>query len=532
MKIAMYQMNPKVGDLEYNLILLIDNILSAKAQGAKLFIAPELAICGYSPEDLLLRSDFINNCQYQLQKLLTISGIMMLIGAPYSENHCIYNSLYLINEGQIVNRYDKMILANYGVFDESRYFTAGTKTVVFELEGNKLGLVICEDFWHEAPIAAVRSLGAETLIVVNASPYEQNKQQQRLEIAKTIIKKYDLNIIYVNMVGGQDELVFDGASWAMNKDETIVTQMPAFTDTIDYVTLDDNNFFKNKSISVYPDSLTATYQALVLGLKDYVHKNGFTQLTLGLSGGIDSALCLVLAVDAIGADQVFALMMPSIYTHAISLEDAHKIAHNLKVKYEEISIKPIYEKFNNALFPLFLDLVEDSTEENIQARIRGMILMAIANKLGYLVLSTGNKSEIATGYATLYGDMAGGFAVLKDVSKTLVYQLANWRNQKTKVIPERIITRAPTAELKFDQLDQDSLPPYEILDQIISALVEENLSVDDVIAQGFASSIVEKVAYLLRISQHKRQQAAIGPKITKQGLAKDWRLPNTNAYKF
>lgn len=532
LKIASYQMNAIVGDLIGNTDKLINQINLAIEQKADVFIAPELAISGYPPEDLLLRESFYQSCHKQLERILQIDGITMLIGCPYRIGVDNFNSLFVIRDGNIIGRYDKMLLPNYGVFDECRYFTPGVSPLIFEVNQIKCGVVICEDMWDSVPIAEAKESGAELVLIANASPFESGKYQERLQIAQYRVEENQIPLVYVNQVGGQDELIFDGASFAMNKDGNVVYQETAFAENLAFLNFIDGDI-QSAEINQYPENEAAIYNGLKLALGDYINKNGFKGVVLGLSGGIDSALTLAIAVDALGADRVMAVMMPSQYTAEISVDDSREMVDILKVRHEEIAIKPLFDGFCNSLETIFEGLATDTTEENLQARIRGNLLMAISNKFGYLVVTTGNKSEMTTGYATLYGDMAGGFALLKDITKTQVYQLSRWRNTQGYVIPERIITRAPSAELRDNQCDQDSLPEYDILDKILVDLVENRLSTEEIIAKAYANTDdVHKVAHLLKINEYKRRQAAVGPKVSRSAFAKDWRYPNTNKFRF
>lgn len=529
--VAVYQMNAIVGDLLGNTDKLLKQIAQAKAKGAEVFIAPELALCGYPAEDLLLRADFYLKCNQQLERLLRVDGITLVIGCPYRIGMDNFNSALVIQNGSIVGRYDKMVLPNYGVFDECRYFTPGVTPLTFEVNGVKCGVIICEDMWETTPILETQEAGAELVFILNASPYEVEKQHERLRTARYRAAEAQLSLIYVNQVGGQDELVFDGASFALDQSGQLLYQGLAFQEQLSFLEYSAKQL-QSMQIAPYPDLLASLYAALVLAVKDYVTKNGFKGIVLGLSGGIDSALTLAIAVDALGSDQVMALMLPSQYTADISILDAAAMAKGLQVKYHEIAIKTLFDQFQVALAPLFSGTNVDTTEENLQARIRGNLIMAVSNKFGYLVLTTGNKSELTTGYATLYGDMAGGFAVLKDVTKTQVYALAKWRNEQGQVIPWRVITRPPSAELKENQCDQDSLPDYASLDAILVNLVEHRLSTTAIIELGYAAAEVIKVANLLKQNEYKRRQAAIGPKISRAAFGRDWRYPNTNKFKF
>ena len=458
-----------------------------------------------------------------------IHGITMLIGCPYNENGLIYNSVFAILDGEIIGRYDKQCLPNYGVFDEKRYFTPGTKPLILQIQNTKVGVIICEDMWHKSP--SLLYTDVDLLCVLNASPFERNKHHERLILAAQRVEDIGIPLIYVNQNGGQDELIFDGASFAINPNGAIAMQLPAFEEKLSYLEYNGTNLSSGEIVN-YPNDIESIYQALVLGVSDYINKNGFEGVVLGLSGGIDSALTLAIAVDALGHDRVMAIMMPSKYTADISIDDSREMVKRLQVRYEEIVISPVFEQFQNSLQGIFSGYKSDTTEENLQARIRGTLLMAVSNKLGFLVLTTGNKSEMTTGYATLYGDMAGGYAVLKDVLKTDVYRLSNYRNSISEVIPKRIITRAPSAELRENQIDQDALPDYATLDAIIHKMVECGVSSRDIVISGFEESTVSKVANLLKVNEYKRRQAAIGPKVSKVSYSKDWRYPITNKFKF
>ncbi len=525
MKVAIAQLNCVVGDIAGNVKRIQDSVAQAKNESATLVITPELSICGYCPEDLLLRDDFIAACEAGVQALVRdVQGVTLIIGHPVVIGGKRFNAASVIENGKIIASYHKQALPNYQVFDEKRYFDAGDKTCVFSHQGARIGLLICEDIWVKGPSTAAKTAGADWLIALNASPYHVHKQPERYAILKARVAETALPMVYVNMVGGQDELVFDGASCVMNQTSDITQQMPLFNASIDYVTFAGNQPLP-QTLPVAPTDEAAAYAALTLGLKDYMGKNGFKKAVLGLSGGVDSALTLAIAVDALGAENVHAVMMPSDYTASISVEDAKTMAEGLGVKYTEIAIKPMFDAYMAALASSFDGLEEDATEENLQARIRGMLLMAMSNKFGSLVLTTGNKSEMAVGYCTLYGDMAGGFAVLKDVAKTLVYRLCRYRNSLSDVIPERIITRAPSAELRPDQTDQDSLPPYDVLDAIIKAYVEEDLGLEAIVAQGFDAAVVKRVIWLIDLNEYKRQQAPVGTRITHRSFGKDRRLP-------
>ena len=552
-------MNCTVGDLAGNVARIVDFAGRARAQAADLMITPELALCGYPPEDLLLRDDFYRNCDAALLQLATqVHDITVVVGHPHQANGKRYNAASVIQDGRVIATYHKHNLPNYTVFDEQRYFDSDDQPCVFQVSGVKFGVNICEDTWGkqgpvlanpgtngkqfnlginictdtwgaEAPRAA-RAAGAQVLLVLNASPYHLRKQHTRYDVMRERVIENGMPLIYANMVGGQDELVFDGASFALNRAGEVTHQLPLFKEDLGIVNIENGDLQAGDRAA--ERALEAeVYDALCLGVRDYVTKNGFPGVLLGLSGGIDSALTLAIAVDALGAEKVHAVMMPSQYTADISLEDARAEAGMLGVRYSEIAIKPVFDEFLTALATEFEGLAADTTEENLQSRTRGTLLMAMSNKSGAIVLTTGNKSEMGTGYATLYGDMAGGFAVLKDISKMLVYRLANYRNDKSKVIPQRVITRAPSAELRPDQTDQDSLPPYDVLDAIMEAYVEHNLGPREIEANGYSRKDIERVINLLRISEYKRRQAPIGIRITPRGFGKDWRYPITNKYR-
>jgi len=531
MKIAIAQINYAVGDIEGNAAKIADAASRASQGGASLLLTTELAISGYSPEDLLLRDDFYDACAAALGALARdVQGITVVVGHPHRQDGKRYNAASILRDGKVATTYLKRKLPNYNVFDEERYFDSGTEPCVFEHEGLRLGVNICADVWEEPAALAAKQAGAQLLVVLNASPYHMNKQQSRYEVVRDRAAETGLPVIYANQVGGQDELVFDGASFAMDGRGRLTHQFPAFEEALGYIDIVEGAPVKGEIAPVQPLEADV-YKALVLGVRDYVNKNGFPGVLLGLSGGIDSALTLAVAADALGPERVKAVMMPSQYTAGMSREDAHAEAAALKVRYTEIAIKPIFDVFQQTLADEFRGLKEDTTEENLQSRIRGVLLMAMSNKTGSIVLTTGNKSEMGTGYATLYGDMAGGFGVLKDINKMLVYRLANYRNGISPVIPQRVIDRPPSAELRPDQKDQDSLPPYDVLDAIMEAYVENDRSPRDIIAAGFRRADVERVVKLIRISEYKRRQSPIGIRITARGFGKDWRYPITNRFR-
>jgi NAD+ synthetase len=532
MKIAIAQFNATVGDITGNASKIIALTAAAKEHGASLIITPELGLCGYPPEDLLLREDFIIANQKILNRIAqSISGITLIIGHPHYQDGKLFNAASVLQDGKISATYHKQILPNYSVFDEERYFEPDTESLIFTLEGIKFGVMICADGWEPEPARKAKMAGAEFLLSLNASPYHMDKLETRYEVLIDRVKETGLPIIYANLVGGQDELVFDGASFVLNSNGEVTQQLPSFTEVLSYVEIDNKQPIATPTIPAL--SLEAmVYNALKLGLTDYINKNGFPSVVLGLSGGIDSALTLAIAVDALGANRVKVLMMSSQYTASMSVDDAIEMAKLVNVDYSLIPIKSLFETFKEALSSEFKGMEEDTTEENLQARIRGMLLMALSNKFGSIVLTTGNKSETAVGYSTLYGDMAGGFSLLKDVPKTLVYKLASYRNSISTVIPERIITRPPSAELREDQTDQDSLPPYEILDAIMQAYVEDDLSLEAIMQLGYSEKDVKRVTRLIDKNEYKRRQAPIGVRITQRGFGKDRRYPITCKLNF
>jgi NAD+ synthetase len=531
MKIAIAQLNFTVGDLAGNVGKILNAAQRAREYEAELLVTPELALTGYPPEDLLLREDFLLASAAALTSLASqIDNIAILVGHPHCIDEKRYNAASLIRNGRIEATYLKHILPNHSVFDEVRYFTPGSDTLVFELGGIRFGVNICADVWEPDPAVWAREHGAQVLLALNASPYHLEKQHTRYETLRDRIRQTEMPALYVNMVGGQDELVFDGASFAMDAHGNVVAQWPAFEETIGLVELQGAHILPGP-ITADPGLEASVYQALCLGVRDYVNNNGFPGVVLGLSGGIDSALTLAIAVDALGVERVRTVMMPSEFTADISLSDAREMADRLGVRHDEMAIKPVFETFRQTLAEEFNGLPFDLAEENLQARIRGTLLMALSNKFGSIVLTTGNKSEMAVGYSTLYGDMAGGFAVLKDVPKTLVYRLAHYRNGISPVIPQRIITRPPSAELRQNQADQDSLPPYEVLDAIMEMYVESDRSPAEIIASGFSVEDVRRVITLIDRNEYKRRQAPVGVRITHRGFGKDRRYPITSGYR-
>jgi NAD+ synthase (glutamine-hydrolysing) len=532
LKIALAQTNFLVGNIAAN----VDNIAQAAIHardelGADMIVFPELTLTGYPAEDLLLRDDFIvaaNNALYQLAD--RVAGIAMIVGFPERDGASLYNSAAVLHQGAILACYRKRALPNYGVFDEQRYFTAGSQPCVFEFNGTFLGLTICEDVWKVGIIEDNKQAGAELLLTINASPFNSGKIHQREAIICSQVKAAQIPLVYVNQVGGQDELIFDGASFVVNAGGNIVFRAEEFKEQISVVEFDGNTPLKTACAPSYAE-VSSEYQALVLGIKDYVRKNGFQGAILGLSGGIDSALVLALAADALGADKVEAVLLPSRYTQDMSNEDAVLEAEALGVKHHVIPIEPAVTAFTGMLADIFSGAAKDATEENIQARCRGVVLMALSNKQGKLLLTTGNKSEMSVGYATLYGDMSGGFAPIKDVPKMLVYQLARYRNSLSPAIPERAITRPPSAELAPGQVDADSLPPYEVLDPILERYIEKDESAEQIIAAGFRREDVARAISLVDRNEYKRRQSPPGIKITGRAFGRDRRYPITSGYK-
>jgi NAD+ synthase (glutamine-hydrolysing) len=534
-RLVLAQLNLTVGDISGNSVQIIDAIRQARdSLQADIIIFPELSITSYPPEDLLLRPALYDRVKQSLQQILEAAkGIEVILGYPEKNDGRPFNTCSLLRDGNILASYHKQNLPNYSVFDEKRYFEAGQSACIIEMHGVKTALSICEDIWVPDPSRQAREGGATLLFNINASPYHIDKLTSREEIIQTRARESGMHIVYVNLVGGQDELVFDGGSMVVDKQGELVFRAPQFETGLYLVELDKDQDTFHTSVEsqvVSPERLDNVYRALVLGVRDYVTKNHFKGAVIGLSGGIDSALTLSIAVDALGNENVAVLLMPSRHTAPMSIEDAKQQADTLGVSHHIISIEQPFSAFNDALKPLFSDLPEDTTEENIQARCRGTILMAISNKTGKLVLATGNKSEMAVGYATLYGDMAGGFAPLKDVPKTLVYQLANWRNTSGQTIPQRVIDRPPSAELKPDQVDEDSLPPYDILDDILEQYIEADRSPVEIIDAGFDAETVKKIVMLVDHNEYKRRQAAPGVRISQRAFGRDRRYPITSGY--
>jgi NAD+ synthase (glutamine-hydrolysing) len=554
-RIALAQLNVTVGDFAGNVAKIVAAARAAHNDGAKLLVAPELALSGYPPEDLLLRPAFYAASAAALADLAAqlkpLTGLHVVVGHPHRDaahghgkaNAPIergvppvdtFNAASLIVDGEVVGTYLKQDLPNSEVFDEKRYFASDPKPFVFELDGTRYGIVICEDVWHAPAAQQAKAAGAQVLLIPNGSPYHLNKEAVRVDILRARIRETGLPMVYVNMVGAQDELVFDGGSFVLDGNGEMVAKMAQFEEGHAIVEFDGARPVPGK-VAPEQSPEAQVYAVLVMGVRDYVNKNGFPGALIGLSGGVDSALVLAIACDALGAERVRAVMMPSRYTADISTTDAAEMARRVGVRYDEIAIAPMFDAFRTSLADEFAGRAEDATEENIQARIRGTLLMALSNKFGSIVLTTGNKSEMAVGYCTLYGDMAGGFAVIKDIAKTLVYRLCHYRNAATTfpsqdIIPERILTRAPSAELRENQTDQDSLPPYEVLDAIMRMYMEEDRSLAEIIAAGYAAADVKRVTRLIKINEYKRRQAPIGIRVTHRAFGRDWRYPITSRY--
>ncbi len=541
-KIGLAQINVVVGAVESNVDRIIEYAQRARDDmQCDLLVCSEMVLTGYPPEDLLMRPGFHALVEQQLERLCqAVSGIDLIVGYPKKETAAdgtssMYNMGALISDAKVQQAYRKIKLPNYAVFDEKRYFDAGDSACVFDYKGIQLGLTVCEDIWHHGPIEMAVQEGAELIININGSPYHANKIKERRGVVCERAKKVNTPVVYVNQVGGQDELVFDGASFVCDGNGAVVHQMVSFDEALSAVTVgkqSDASLALTGSENVPEfEPLQSIYNALVLGVRDYVRKNGFSGVVIGLSGGIDSALTTTIAVDALGADNVDVIMMPFKYTSDISKEDAYLEAKALGIKYHVISIEPMYDAFVQQLAPVFEGYEQDVTEENIQARCRGLTLMAYSNKTGRMVLTTGNKSEMSVGYATLYGDMVGGYNAIKDVPKVLVYELAKYRNTISPVIPERVITREPSAELRPDQIDSDSLPEYEVLDPILELYVEQDCPPSEIVAKGYPADDVSKVIRLVDRNEYKRRQAAPGVRITKKAFGRDRRYPITSGYR-
>ncbi len=547
LRVAVAQLNPIVGDLAGNLALARKALAEASEAGANLLVLSELFVSGYPPEDLIMKRSFLDACRGAVEDLAAATkegGPAILVGAPWPDGTKVFNAIILLCDGAVAGLRAKVKLPNYGVFDEPRVFTPGPLPIPFRFRGMKIGVPICEDLWDPAIPKALMDAGADILIVPNASPYWRGKPGERHEVARERVKETGLPILYVNQVGGQDELVFDGGSFGIDSDGGLALQMPFFESAfavVDFARKRRGWQLEGSDERPLPTPDETDWRACVLGVRDYVEKNRFPGVLLGLSGGADSALCAALAVDALGAKRVRALMLPYVFTSKHSIEDAAACAKALGISHEVIEINRTVDAAKAALAPVFKGRPADITEENLQSRTRGLLLMALSNKLGWILLTTGNKSEVSVGYATLYGDMNGGFNPVKDLYKTDVYRLARWRNELRDpvgllgpagpVIPERILTKAPTAELRANQTDQDSLPPYEVLDEILKSLVEADMSTADIIGRGLDEATVKRVEHLLYVAEYKRRQAAPGPKISRRNFGRDRRYPIVNRYR-
>jgi NAD+ synthase (glutamine-hydrolysing) len=537
LRIALAQLDLLVGDVHGNATRVVNTARQARADlGADLVLFPELSLSGYPPEDLLFHRGFRRQIESGLAKVREeVQDVPVMVGFPEYAGTAIYNSAALISGGMVAAIHRKSELPNYKVFDEKRYFQAGAQPTVVDVQGFRCGLLVCEDIWEPETAQLARADGAELLIVINASPYEIHKQRERESVARVRVLDVGLPMAYVNLIGGQDELIFDGNSFVMNADGAVVMRAPAFregTYVVDFVRESRGRVVPQPGhIEPELSDEASVYGALVVGVRDYVNKHGFPGVVMGLSGGVDSALTLAIAVDALGADRVHAVMMPSRYTSSMSLDDAKEQAQLLGVKYSVLSIESMFEATLATLKNEFAGRPPDATEENIQSRCRMLLLMGISNKTGKMLLTTGNKSEMAVGYATLYGDMAGGFAPIKDCSKMLVYRLAAYRNAGGRVIPQRVIDRPPSAELRPDQRDSDSLPSYEVLDAILEAFIEEDLSVDEIEARGFDRATVGRVLDMVKRNEYKRRQAPPGVRVSRRAFGRDWRYPITNGYR-
>jgi NAD+ synthase len=543
-RIAIAQLNSHVGAIEKNLASIRAAYAKAAAMGADLVVTPELSISGYPPEDLVLKPAFVAACEAAAQALAleTINGPGLIIGTPWRDGETLHNAAFVLENGAILARRKKHELPNYGVFDEKRVFTPGPSPGPVAFRGFRLGLMICEDWWFSEVSETLKESGAEILLSINGSPFEDGKQTRRVTLAVERVVETGLPYVFAALTGGQDEIVFDGASFVLNADRTLAVQMPVFEEAITLTIWHrENNILvcEPQTLPPEPGRLSQIYSAMMMGLRDYVNKNGFPSIVLGLSGGIDSAISAAVAADALGPERVRAVMLPSPYTSGHSLEDAAACAQMLGIAYETIPISGAMDAFSTALAPAFTGKAPDITEENIQSRSRGLILMALSNKFGHMLLTTGNKSEMSVGYATLYGDMCGGYSVLKDLYKTTVFDLSRWRNENMPAnalgkpgaaMPERIITKPPSAELKPNQTDQDSLPPYEILDAILEHLIEGEKSIDETVAEGFERATVLRIWKLLDRAEYKRRQAPPGVKITARAFGRDRRYPMTNGF--
>jgi NAD+ synthase (glutamine-hydrolysing) len=533
-RVAVAQINVTVGDLQGNVHKIVDFAGRAASAGADVLVTTELALSGYPPEDLLLRRAFYESCDAALARLAgelaQFRDLYALIGHPLAREGQRFNAASLLRQGVVLGTYCKHDLPNYDVFDEQRYFTPDNRPFVFEVRGTRFGVNICEDTWFSYAPECAQAAGAQVLLVPNGSPFHVDKQATRLEVTRRHVSRHGLALVYANQVGGQDELVFDGGSFALDAQGQVAAISPQFEEHLLLVDF-DHGVPRQQACPEAPALEAQVYSALTLGVRDYVGKNGFPGGIVGLSGGVDSALTLAVACDALGPEKVRAVMMPSQFTAEMSWVDARQLARNLNVSYEEIPIQPPFDAVMSVLTRPLRGAPWDTTEENVQARIRGLLLMALSNKTGSIVLTTGNKSEMAVGYATLYGDMAGGFAVIKDLLKTMVYRAARYRNVLSPVIPERILTRAPSAELRPNQTDQDSLPPYETLDSIIHQYMEEGASIESILETGIPDAEVRRVVAMIHASEYKRRQAPVGIRITHRAFGRDWRYPITNRFR-
>lgn len=534
LRMALGQFNPTVGDLEGNVDRIIDMIAEAQTVFASdMIVFPELAVTGYPPEDLLFRSDFIGKASKALHTIAAHTfNIDCVVGFPRENNGLLYNSAAYLRGGNVCAVYDKRILPNYGVFDEKRYFATGSTPCVLKLKGWTFALTICEDIWDVMPIQTSVAEGAEFIVNINASPYHMGKIGERKYMLMQRCRENKVPVFYVHMVGGQDELVFDGSSLVLNAAGELVHQGASFAASLQVLEMDESGIhsLQGNVLPVADHEAQRIYDALVLGVRDYVSKNGFEGVVLGLSGGIDSALTACIAVDALGSANVEAVMMPTRYTSQMSLEDAAALAQQLGIAYSVLDIEPVFQSAMQVLAPVLSGQAVDTTEENLQSRCRGLVLMAISNKKRCLLLATGNKSEMAVGYATLYGDMAGAFAPLKDISKTWVYALCHYRNEQSSVIPQRVFERAPSAELAPNQKDEDSLPPYAQLDKILELYIEQDQSIDAIIAQGYGKALVHDIVHRVNLNEYKRRQAAPGVKVTRCAFGRERRYPITSKY--
>lgn len=534
-KIALAQFSPVTGNVVANTHKMIEQANQAKQQNADIIVFPELSMVGYSSEDLLLRGSLQQRIQQSFVQLQDVKDIVMVFGFVHQdEQGQRYNSAAVVKDGQVLGVYHKQNLPNYGIFDEKRYFTEGQQHLVFDYLGHRFGVLICEDAWALPTVQQLAQLNVQTVLVLNASPYEVGKPQHRVQTLSELARQMNINLVYVNQVGGQDDLIFDGSSFVVSQEGKVQLSAPSFQEGVfycDYV--NDDKSYQQAQVVEPANTIAEIYQALVMATRDYVQRLGFNGVVLGLSGGIDSALTLAIAVDALGADKVQALMMPYTYTSSMSVEDAQQQAQRLGITFGVAEIHPIVASFQQTLYPFCGDTTKEITEENLQARARGTLLMGLSNKFGNLVLATGNKSELAVGYCTLYGDMVGGFAPLKDVYKSIVFELAKYRNslEETPVIPERVIQRPPSAELRPEQTDQDSLPAYDVLDGILYAYIEEDLSVEEIVAKGFELEVVQKVVQMVERSEYKRRQGAIGPRISPKAFGRERRMPIVQGWK-